>query len=83
MMCVEIVDYSVFVNNDVAGTILPGRGLWQGDPLSPYFFILCAKGLSALIRRAEWRGDPHDTTICTNAPVISHLLFADDRFLIF
>ena len=56
-MCVETVDYSVIMNKDMVGPIIPGRGLRQGDPLSPYLFILCAEGLSALIRNAENRGD--------------------------
>jgi len=83
MMCVETVDYSVIVNNESVGPIFPGRGLRQGDPLSPYLFILCAEGLSAVIRQAERRGDIHGISICTNAPIISHLLFADDCFLFF
>jgi hypothetical protein len=83
MMCVETVDYSVIVNGNIVGPIIPGRGLRQGDPLSPYLFIICAEGLSALIRQAEARGDIHGTKICRNAPIISHLLFADDCFLFF
>jgi len=39
--------------------------------------------LSALIRKAERIGDIHVISICTNAPVISHLLFVDDCFLFF
>ena len=83
MMCVKSIDYSVIVNNNMVGPITAGRGLWQGDPLSPYLFILCAEGLSALIRQAEGMGDLHGVRICTDAPVISHLLFADDCFLFF
>jgi hypothetical protein len=39
--------------------------------------------LSALIRSAEARGDVRGVKICRNAPIISHLLFADDCFLFF
>jgi hypothetical protein len=48
-----------------------------------YLFIIYAEGLSALIREAERQGDIHGTKICRNAPIISHLLFADDCFLFF
>ena len=83
MMCVETVDYSVIVNKDIVGPIIPSRGLRQGDPLSPYLFILCAEGLSALIRDAETKGELQGVRICRNAPVVSHLFFADDCFLFF
>jgi len=83
MMRVETVDYSVILNKEMVGPIIPGRGLRQGDPLSPYLFILCAEGLSALIRNAENRGDLQGVRVCRNAPRVSHLLFADDCFLFF
>lgn len=83
MMCVESVDYSVILNGEKIGPIIPGRGLRQGDPLSPYLFIICAEGLSSLIRQAEGSGTIRGAKICKNAPIISHLLFADDCFLFF
>jgi len=82
-MCVESVDYSVLVNGTQVDPIIPGRGLRQGDPLSPYLFIICAEGLSSLIRDAETRGVLTGTKVCRQAPSVSHLLFADDCFLFF
>jgi len=82
MMCVSSVTYSVLMNFDRVGPIIPRRGLRQGDPLSPYLFILVAEGLSALIHQAVGRGDMHGIKVCRGAPVVSHLLFVDDNFLL-
>jgi len=67
----------------MVGPIIPGRGLQQGDMLSPYLFILCAEGLSALIQNAENRGDLQGVCVCRRAPRVSHLLFDDHCFLFF
>jgi hypothetical protein len=82
-MCLVSVQYTVTVNEERVGPIIPGRGLRQGDPLSPYLFILCAEGLTSLIKKYEGRGDIHGVKVCRGAPSLSHLLFADDCFLFF
>lgn len=63
MLCVTSVRYSILVNGEAVGSITPTRGIRQGDPLSPYLFILCAEGLSILLRKAEARGDIHGIRI--------------------
>lgn len=83
MMCVTSVSYSVLVNSLSVGPIVLGRGLRQGCSLSSYLFILCAKGLSALIKKELSDGRLHRVRICKGAPVISHLFFADDSFFFF
>lgn len=50
MKCVSSVSYHIISDGNDIGPIVPGRGLRQGDPLSPYLFILCVEGLSALLR---------------------------------
>jgi hypothetical protein len=58
------------------------RGLWQGDPLSPYLFLLCAEAFSCLLHAAEQRGELEGVKVCQNAPNINHLLFSDDSLLL-
>lgn len=78
LQCVSTVEYNIVHGDYETGTIIPSRGLRQGDPLSPYLFIIGAEGLSALIRYYEDRSWVRGVKICRKAPVISHMLFADD-----
>lgn len=75
------VTYSVHVRGSSVGLITLSRGLRQGDPLSPYLFLICAEGLSALLRQAQRKNLIHGVAVVRGAPSISHLLFADDSLL--
>ena len=78
MMCVNSVSYFVLVNGEPKGRIFLTRGLRQGDIISPYLFLLCAEGLSAMLRRVESGGIPRGISACRQDPLVSHLLFVDD-----
>ncbi|KAK9998496.1 hypothetical protein SO802_018099 [Lithocarpus litseifolius] len=81
MFCVSTPSFSVRINGKAYGNIIPSRGLRQGDPLSPYLFLLCAKGFTSLLSKAESEGWLHGVQICRRAPCISNLLFADDSLI--
>jgi len=82
MKCVSSVKYKVKINGSLTEEIVPERGLRQDDPLSPYLFLLCAEGFSALLRKAETIGEIGGVKICQGAPSISHPLFADDSLIL-
>lgn len=82
MRCVTSVRYQIKVNGSLTQQFSPSRGLRQGDPISPYLFVICAEGLSALLHDAERSGQISGVKVCPNALVVSHLFFADDSVLL-
>lgn len=82
MMCVTSVKYRIRVNGELTEEFVPERGLRQGDPLSPYLFLLCAEGFSSLLAKAEVEGRICGVRVCRGAPPVSHLLFADDSLIL-
>jgi hypothetical protein len=81
MTCVRTVSYSVLINGQPYGAIIPTRGIRQGDPLSPYFFIMCAEGLSSLLHKAELDRQITELPIVRGGLRLNHLFFADDSLL--
>lgn len=78
MQCITTVSYSFLVNGSPRGRVLPQRGIRQGDPLSPYIFILCSEVLSGLCSKAQSSGALLGIRVARRSPRINHLLFADD-----
>ena len=78
MTCVSTVTFSVLINVSPEGFITPERGIRQRNPLSPYLFILCAEVLSHMMNKAMEDRSLGGIKISNQAPVVNHLLFADD-----
>lgn len=52
MNCIKSTRLSVIWNGEPLDSFTPERGLLQGDPLSPYLFVLCMEVLSHKIKKA-------------------------------
>ena len=83
MMCVKTVFYSVLINGEPKGKIVPSKGLRQEDPISPYLFLLCAEGLSAMLKKEEEEGYIKGVAVSRGALSISHLFFANDSIIFY
>ncbi|RVW97682.1 putative ribonuclease H protein [Vitis vinifera] len=82
--CISTAKFSVLVNGVSVGFFPSSKGLRQGDPLSPYLFVMGMEVLSNLIKRAVERGFLSGCRIRGGGrqPVhVSHLLFADDTIV--
>lgn len=81
METMRIVSYSILLNGELRGHFAPTHGVKQGDPLSPYLFLLCVEGLSSLLPMATASGQLHGLLSCQGGVQISHLFFADNSLL--
>ncbi|KAA0056839.1 LINE-1 retrotransposable element ORF2 protein [Cucumis melo var. makuwa] len=75
--CISNVQYSILLNGAPKGRIKAERGIRQGDPLSPFIFVLAMDYLSRLLSHLESKGAIKGVSF-NNYCNISHLLFADD-----
>ena len=81
METICIATYSVLINGEPKGFVTPTRGIKQGDPLSPFLFLFCVEGLSAMLRKAEEVRHLQGVLSRNGGVHISHLLFADDSLI--
>lgn len=80
MECVSTPKYSIALNGDVFGFFKGGRGLRQGDPLSPLLFTICLEYLSRLLNTVQrMQGFKHHA-LCKRVE-LNHLCFADDLLM--
>lgn len=81
MECITSVHYTINHAGIEFGSITPGRGIWQGDPLFSYLFLICMKGLTALIQEYERKRLIKGIRVPRGAPISSHMFFADDSYI--
>ena len=82
--CISTASFSVLINDSPVGFFPSSRGLRQGDPLSPYLFVIGMEALVCLINRVVEGNYLSGSKIADRRGeelVISHLLYAEDTLL--
>ena len=79
--CISSAEMNLLWNGSPSESFHPTRGIRQGDPISPYIFVLCIEKLAQLISLAVKHKLWEPIQLSRNEPELSHLCFADDLVL--
>lgn len=77
MDMVRSVSFSVMFNGEKLDQFRPSKGILQGDPISPYLFLIAVEGLLCLLKSSD-SSVLGGIQVAPTAPAVNHLLFADD-----
>lgn len=80
MSCLKTVSYTFNVNGDLTVPLEAKKGLRQGDPLSPYLFVICMEYLNRCLNQLKDTKDFRFHPRCRKLN-ITHVSFADDLLL--
>lgn len=73
--------FSILVNGSPSEPFPPSRGIRQGDPLSPFLFIILMEGLSRIIAKAKNEGTIKGLQPLQSILATTHQRFVDDTML--
>lgn len=80
--CITTTKFSVAINGELGGYFSGTQGLRQGDPLSPYLFVLATEVLAQMLNLNYRTGMIGYHPAALN-PSVTHLAFADDIMIFF
>lgn len=80
--CITSPSYSIVLNGELQGFFPGKKGLRQGDPISSLLFVIAMDVLSKMLDRGAVEGRFGIHPEC-EAPLITHLSFADDILIFF
>ncbi|KAJ0599248.1 putative RNA-directed DNA polymerase [Helianthus annuus] len=73
---------SVLVNGSPTFEFNCEKGMRQGDPISPFLFVVAMEALSCLVSMANEVGVFSGIQLPNDGPNLSHLFFADDAIFV-
>jgi len=79
--CLRSASISILINGSPSKPFKMGRGLRQGDPLSPFLFTIIAEVLSRMLQKASSLGLIRGLSVGKQNVYVSHLQFADDTLI--
>jgi hypothetical protein len=82
--CISTASFSVLINGSPAGFFNSSRGVRQGDPLSPFLFVIVMEAFSRMVKASVDQGLFSGFVVGNRGSEqvhISHLLFADDMLM--
>ncbi|KAL8126450.1 hypothetical protein AgCh_013655 [Apium graveolens] len=79
--CISTTSLDFFINDEEFCSLKAQKGVRQGDPISPYLFLLIADVLSRSLLNAIQDGSLSGIKMARQYPEVSHILFADDSLI--
>jgi hypothetical protein len=81
MKLISLTFFSILVNGVPSQPFSPSRGIRQGNPLSPYLFVIMVEGLGCYIKASIQNGSLQGLPLHGLQPATSHNQFVDDTLL--
>eukprot|EP00253_Pinus_taeda_P025653 PITA_25653 len=72
--------FSILINGIPYATFRPSRGIRQGEPLSPFLFVIVAEGLGRILKSTALSHNLKGLSF-NNSPAFTHQQFVDDNML--